>query len=46
MPKVKLPRGEWESILVTLELAQQHNIVAYLDPLIKEIEDQVYAQEY
>jgi hypothetical protein len=44
MPKVKLPMGSWEEIIYILEdLAGQGYLVK---PLLKEIQDQVYSQEY
>jgi len=42
VPTVKLPRADWDMILMLLE----DNPGYITGPLHKEIEDQVYAQEY
>lgn len=45
MPTVKMPRADWESVIMSLEIMRDtHGWL--LDSLIKEISDQVYSQEY
>ena len=44
MPKVNMPRGSWESVLMALEMLIKQGYL--LDSEHKEIQDQVYAQEY
>ena len=46
MPKVELTRGDWETVVLIMEVARDQGIVNYIDWLITDIKDQVYAQEY
>lgn len=47
VPTVKMPRADWESLLLILEVSKPIGIApVIIDILHKEIEDQVYAQEY
>lgn len=43
MVKVEMPRGQWELLIMLLEQNSQGYLVS---PLINEISDQVYSQEY
>ena len=43
MPTVKMPRADWELLVMLLEQNSQGYLVG---PLVKDIEDQVYSQEY
>jgi hypothetical protein len=42
MPKVNLPRGDWETVLFILKDSEW----PYITSLINDIETQVYSQEY
>jgi hypothetical protein len=45
MVKVELPRADWESVIIVMKY--YHEMYGgYIKPIIKEIEDQVYSQEY
>jgi len=44
MVTVKLPRAEWDLVLLLIEEAKQTGWI--VSSLHKEIEDQVYSQEY
>ena len=46
MPTVKMPRGDWDTVIMVLTMARDHEIVAYIDNIIDDIDNQVYAQEY
>lgn len=46
MPTVKMPRGDWDTVIMVLTMARDHEIVAYIDNIIDDIDQQVYAQEY
>ena len=47
MPKVEMPRASWDSLLIMLEYVDQHHINWTMVQIMrKEIEDQVYSQEY
>ena len=43
MPTVKMPRADWEFLLMMLEESRGGYII---DRLTKDIEDQIYGQEY
>lgn len=42
MPTVKLPRASWDNVIMLLEYWD----TPFISALRKEIEDQVYSQEY
>lgn len=42
MVKVEMPRADWEILLAILLVTDYANV----EPLIKEISNQVYSQEY
>jgi hypothetical protein len=46
MPKVNMPRADWDTVVMVLTMAQDHGIVAYIDNIIKDIDSQVAEQEY
>ncbi len=45
MPKVNLPRASWDAVMLCLEKMDEWHLWI-TEPLRKEIEDQVYSQEY
>jgi hypothetical protein len=46
MPKVKMTRGEWDTVVMVLTMARDQEIVAYIDDIIDQIDNQVAEQEY
>jgi hypothetical protein len=44
MVKVEMPRAQWDSVLYLINFAESYGLV--VGSLYKEIEDQVYSQEY
>jgi hypothetical protein len=46
MPKVNMPRGDWDTVVMVLTMARDHEIVGYIDNIIDEIDKQVGEQEY
>lgn len=46
MVKVEMTRGDWDTVIMTLTMARDHEIVAYIDNIIDDIDNQVYSQEY
>ena len=46
MPKVNLPRASWDMVIAVMTAARDAEIVAYIDDLIDDIDNQVYSQEY
>jgi hypothetical protein len=44
MVKVEMPRASWDAVIASLEVMKAEGYI--LGGLIKEIEDQVYSQEY
>lgn len=45
MPKVKMPRGDWETVVMVLTMARDHGIVAYIENIIDDIDKQIAQQE-
>ena len=45
MPKVEMPRGDWETVVMVLTMARDHEIVAYIDNIIDDIDKQIAQQE-
>ena len=46
MPKVKMPMGDWETVIAVMEMARDRGIVAYVDTIINDIDRQVSSQEF
>jgi hypothetical protein len=46
MNTVKMPRADWETIIMVLTMARDTRLVAYIDPIINEIDNQIAEQEY
>lgn len=46
MVKVEMPRADWETIIMVLTMAQERRLVAYIDPIINDIDNQIAEQEY
>jgi hypothetical protein len=46
MNTVKMPRGDWDTVIMVLTMARDHGIVAYIDNIIDDIDNQVAEQEY
>ena len=46
MVKVEMPRADWDSVIMALTMARDYEIVAYIDNIIDDIDNQVYSQEY
>ena len=46
MPTVKMPRADWDTVIMALTMARDYEIVAYIDNIIDDIDNQVYDQEY
>jgi len=46
MPKVKMSRGDWDTVLMVLTVARDQGLVAYIDSIIDDIDEQVAGQEY
>jgi len=44
MPKVNMPRANWDAVLAVLNFAESYGLEVY--PLYKEISDQIERQEY
>lgn len=45
MIKVALPRADWDTIIAVLTAARDAEIVAYIDNIIDDIDEQTHAQE-
>jgi hypothetical protein len=46
MNTVKMPRADWETIIAVMMLVRDRGIVAYIDPIINDIDSQIKGQEY
>lgn len=46
MVKVEMPRGSWETVIIILEEWEAQTRSQFVRALRKEIETQVYSQEY
>jgi hypothetical protein len=46
MPKVNMPRADWDTVVMVMTMAQDYGIAAYIDNIIKDIDNQVSKQEY
>ena len=46
MNTVKMPRADWETIILIMTMARDTGLVAYIDPIINDIENQIAEQEY
>ena len=46
MNVVKMPRADWETIILIMTMARDSGLVAYIDPIINEIDNQIAEQEY
>jgi hypothetical protein len=46
MNVVKMPRADWETIILVMTMARDSGLVAYIDPIINEIDNQIAEQEY
>ena len=46
MNVVKMPRADWETIIFVMTMAKEAGIVAYIDNIINEIDNQIAEQEY
>jgi hypothetical protein len=45
MPEVNMPMADWETVVMVLEMAQRAGLVAYVGPIIAEINAQLAEQE-
>lgn len=45
MANVKMPMGDWETVIAVMEMARDNGIVAYIDGIIKDIDSQIARQE-
>ena len=45
MPKVNLPSADWDTILEIIDMCKRTGQIAYVDSLVKDIEDQLATQE-
>ena len=45
MVKVEMPRADWDVVIFTMCLARDAGLVAYIDGIIDDIDDQVSEQE-
>jgi hypothetical protein len=43
---VKMPRADWETIIMVMTMARDSGLVAYIDPIINDIDNQIAEQEY
>jgi hypothetical protein len=41
-----MPRADWETIIAVMMLARNQGIVAYIEPIIDDIDSQIAGQEY
>jgi hypothetical protein len=46
MPKVKMSRGDWDTVVMVMTIARDRGIVAYIDHIIDDIDNQIAEQEY
>jgi hypothetical protein len=46
MNVVKMPRADWETIIFVMTMARDTGLVAYIDNIINEIDNQIAEQEY
>lgn len=46
MPTIKMPRADWETVLMVLTMARDSQRVAYIDSIIDDIDKQFDSQEY
>lgn len=45
MATVKMPMGDWDTVIAVMTMAREHGIVAYIDGIITEIDSQIARQE-
>ncbi len=46
MNTVQMPRADWDTVIAVLEMARDARLVAYIDGLINDIDQQIAGQEY
>jgi hypothetical protein len=46
MPKVTMPRGDWDTVIMVMTMARDYEIVGYIDDIIDDIDNQIAKQEY
>jgi hypothetical protein len=46
MNTVKMPRGDWNTVIMVMTMARDHEIVSYIDNIIDDIDNQIAKQEY
>jgi hypothetical protein len=46
MNTVKMTRGDWETVIMVMTMARDHEIVSYIDNIIDDIDNQIGKQEY
>lgn len=46
MPKITMPAGDWETVIMVLTMARDQGLVAYIDNIINDIDQQLAKQEH
>jgi hypothetical protein len=46
MPKVNMPRADWDTVIMVMTMARDNELVAYIDNIIDDIDNQIGKQEY
>jgi hypothetical protein len=46
MNVVKMPRADWDTVIMVLTMARDAELVAYIDNIIDDIDNQIADQEY
>lgn len=45
MLRVEMPRADWDTVIWVMTAARDAEIVAYIDNIIDDIDNQIYSQE-
>jgi hypothetical protein len=46
MPKITMPAADWDTVVMVLAMARDQRLVAYIDNIINDIDQQLAKQEH